>query len=68
MAYLLALVNLLQTIIADVSFNDSIFNIATFSLALVSVMVLYDRTFSPFVRRLAGRVVVVEKSKLNLLV
>jgi uncharacterized membrane protein YbaN (DUF454 family) len=31
-------------------------------------MILYDRMFSPYVRRLANKTVVVEKSKLNLLV
>ncbi len=32
------------------------------------VMILYDRMFCPFVRRLANKTIVVEKSKLNLLV
>lgn len=32
------------------------------------VMILYDRIFAPYVRRLANRTVVVEKGKLNLLV
>ena len=31
-------------------------------------MILYDRIFSPYVRRLANRTVVVEKGTLNLLV
>ncbi len=35
---------------------------------LALVMILYDRMFEPYVRRLASKTIVVEKSKLNLLV
>ena len=39
-----------------------------FSVTLALVMILYDRMNSPYVRRLANKTIVVEKSKLNLLV